>query len=76
MSDWVWIKKSELDALISASPEAKAYANDPATDRTFLAAKFLESMLREGLPTNTDRWVKTAFEIADKFVKKSKETGE
>jgi hypothetical protein len=53
--------------------EAAAYANDPATDRNFLAFKFLEAMLSGTHPANYKTYVSDAFVLADEFIARAKE---
>jgi len=55
------------------SAEAIAYANDPATDRTFLACKFLEAMLTGNHPANPHTYVADAFVLADLFIAAQKD---
>lgn len=51
--------------------EAVKYVNDPTTDRTYLAQRYLEAMLVRQCPTDPSNWVRIAFELADEFLKQS-----
>lgn len=61
-----------MDQLNEKLKEAAKYANDPATDRTFLAQRYLEAMLVRNMPGNPKYYVQIAFELADEFIEKAK----
>lgn len=52
--------------------ESVKYANDPSTDRNFLAFQFLKAMLMTNVTNQDKAWVSYAFALADEFIKQGK----
>ena len=65
--------KQNEETLNSFFKEAAKYANDPSTDRAFLAQRFLEAMLVRNVPGNPKHYVQIAYELADEFIAKAKQ---
>lgn len=49
------------------------FANDPTTDREFLAFKFLNALLGHWVPSKAEHATQLAFELADEFIRRRDE---
>lgn len=67
---------SNPDEMAKMLNEMHQYANDPATDRSFLACKFLEALLTSdaSIHRNIKDTVTYAYGMADEFIKQGSTT--